>query len=276
MLLSAGANVDYALGNQGMTPLLLAARGLGMRDLPILQALLAAGADVNYADHHGRTALLYAVLKGKDEYVILASQRMPIVQALLEAGADLHAAPTDEHSHETGSTRRMSIREVARDAANFGFDEFYSPDYYKRWLEEFRTTEHWNRARDVAPYHQLAWGLALSEAGWPAQTWSPSNHDAFPLFFREQVQCVLLCLRRASPLPNDLVVAVLLPALAHATLWDAPVTRPPAPLPPAAAPSSGKKTSAGTRQWRLGYCDKMDRLNRELGRACTLNALTVP
>ena len=83
-----------------------------MRDLPILQALLAAGADVNYADHHGRTALLYAVLKGKNEYVILASQRMPIVQALLEAGADLRAAPTDEHSHETGSTRRMSIREV--------------------------------------------------------------------------------------------------------------------------------------------------------------------
>ncbi|CAN0292326.1 unnamed protein product, partial [Scytosiphon promiscuus] len=81
-LLSGGANKN-ALNNGGLTPLMEASKGECMRTYsPIVESLLAAGADVNISGVvDGHTALHLAAERGSDR----------IVNALLAAGADKDA-----------------------------------------------------------------------------------------------------------------------------------------------------------------------------------------
>jgi ankyrin repeat protein len=75
--LDAGANVNWR-DQGGYTALIWAV--CGNRPLEIVNALIAAGADVNVQDRFGRTALMWATLH----------DRLEIVNALIEAGADLN------------------------------------------------------------------------------------------------------------------------------------------------------------------------------------------
>ena len=77
-LLAAGAEVNER-DAVGKTPLLFAAR---KENLGIIQALLAAGANVNAADTQGNTPLMKASEVG----------RIDAIQALLAAGAEVNAA----------------------------------------------------------------------------------------------------------------------------------------------------------------------------------------
>jgi uncharacterized protein len=74
-LIGAGARVD-AKNSGGATALMIAA--LVSDGLPMLNALLEAGADPRLRDHYGRTALFYAAERGE----VRAAER------LLAAGAD--------------------------------------------------------------------------------------------------------------------------------------------------------------------------------------------
>lgn len=74
-LIAAGAKADLVTG-AGQFPLLLAMKP-GVPD-EVGQALLAAGAPVDTADDHGRTALFWAA----------ANRRFAMVARLLDAGAD--------------------------------------------------------------------------------------------------------------------------------------------------------------------------------------------
>jgi ankyrin repeat protein len=73
-LLHAGADVDKAMDN-GATPLYMASQN---KHLPVVQALLQGGADVNEAMDDGGTPL----------YVASQVGHQPVVQALLQGGAD--------------------------------------------------------------------------------------------------------------------------------------------------------------------------------------------
>src|SRR5262249_7390941 len=66
MLLYAGANVKAATRIGGYTPLLIASRE---GDAPIIDALLAAGADANNATTNGTTALMFASSSGRVDAV---------------------------------------------------------------------------------------------------------------------------------------------------------------------------------------------------------------
>jgi ankyrin repeat protein len=77
-LLQAGAAVDKA-ADDGRTPLLVASQN---GHLPVVQALLQAGAAVDKAADDGGTPLLIASQKS----------RLPVVLALLQAGADVDKA----------------------------------------------------------------------------------------------------------------------------------------------------------------------------------------
>ena len=79
----AAGDAANARGEGGVTPLMLAA-GLGHR--PIVDALLAAGADVNAADERGFTALFYGCYNGDED-----CGYPDVVEALLAAGADKEA-----------------------------------------------------------------------------------------------------------------------------------------------------------------------------------------
>jgi ankyrin repeat protein len=74
---SIDANMDIVL--DGTTPLIMASQ---QGHLPVVQALLQAGADVYIATDDGDTPLIGASQDG----------RLPIVQALLQAGADVDKA----------------------------------------------------------------------------------------------------------------------------------------------------------------------------------------
>ena len=77
------ANADLS-GEEGRTLLMLAA---GTGNLLLVQALLAAGANVNAADEYGWTALACAVYNAE-----LKRGFPDVVKALIDAGADLEAA----------------------------------------------------------------------------------------------------------------------------------------------------------------------------------------
>ena len=80
--LAAGAALAPC-GEEGVTPLMLAA---GLGGLAVVQALLAAGADANAADHRGFTPLFHGCYNADED------RGYPdVVQALLEAGADKEA-----------------------------------------------------------------------------------------------------------------------------------------------------------------------------------------
>lgn len=81
-LISQGVNVNEPAGKSGYTPLHLATY-IGHED--ILQLLLESGADVNFAEDHGNTALHYAVSR-------LTNLR--IVEYLITFGADVNARNT--------------------------------------------------------------------------------------------------------------------------------------------------------------------------------------
>lgn len=72
-----------ARGEGGVTPLMVAA-GLGRR--PVVDALIAAGADVNAADERGFTALFHGCYNGDED-----CGYPDVVEALLAAGADKEA-----------------------------------------------------------------------------------------------------------------------------------------------------------------------------------------
>lgn len=74
-LLAAGADIEER-DKQGMTPLLLAVAG---GHLPCVRALLAAGADINRPDPFGNTPLMTA----------FSHRRLPVFRELLRAGADV-------------------------------------------------------------------------------------------------------------------------------------------------------------------------------------------
>jgi hypothetical protein len=81
-LLQAGADVDKARDN-GATPLYIASHH---GHLPVVQALLQAGTDVDKArDDGGATPLIAASNQGN----------LPVVQALLQTGADVDKAADD-------------------------------------------------------------------------------------------------------------------------------------------------------------------------------------
>ena len=78
MLLYAGANVKATTRIGGYTPLLVASRD---GDVPMIDALLAGGADAGAATTNGTTALMFAA----------ASGRVEAVKALVAHGADVNA-----------------------------------------------------------------------------------------------------------------------------------------------------------------------------------------
>jgi hypothetical protein len=81
-LLQAGADVNKAM-DDGATPLSMASQN---GHLPVVQALLQAGADVDKAKDTGATPLYFASGNG----------HVPVVQALLQGGADVDNATDDD------------------------------------------------------------------------------------------------------------------------------------------------------------------------------------
>ncbi len=79
-LMSVGADPNKGI-EEGMPSLLMAVAERG--DNRLIKALLAAGADVNYADANGQSAIAYASYKG----------HLTSVKTLLKAGADVNVTP---------------------------------------------------------------------------------------------------------------------------------------------------------------------------------------
>lgn len=79
-LMSVGAAPDKGV-EEGKASLLMKVSDQG--DKRLVKALLAAGADVNYADANGESAIAYASYKG----------HLTIVKVLLKAGADVNVNP---------------------------------------------------------------------------------------------------------------------------------------------------------------------------------------
>jgi ankyrin repeat protein len=79
-LLASGMNPNerFQVNYTDMTALMVAAEN---GRLPVVEALLAAGAEINAKDHWGMTALMYAAQKGQ----------APVVKALLAHGAQINA-----------------------------------------------------------------------------------------------------------------------------------------------------------------------------------------
>src|SRR3990167_7929710 len=81
ILIAAGANVN-AQGYNRKTPLHVA---IEKENLAIIQALIAAGANVNAQNHTGKTPL----------HLAIAKDNLAIIQALITAGANLNAQNND-------------------------------------------------------------------------------------------------------------------------------------------------------------------------------------
>ncbi|WP_250655458.1 ankyrin repeat domain-containing protein [Alkalimarinus coralli] len=79
-LMSVGADPNKGFTDGDASLLMVAA---DRADNRLVKALLAAGADVNYADAQGETAIAYASYKG----------HLTTVKALLKAGADVNVTP---------------------------------------------------------------------------------------------------------------------------------------------------------------------------------------
>ncbi len=104
--LKAGANINYA-DELDWTALTYAAR----RDTDIVRILIDAGADVNCADVHGNSALMWATNAG----------HIDIVRLLLEQGADVN------HADNNGNTAliwaaRHGHEDIARMLIGHGAD----------------------------------------------------------------------------------------------------------------------------------------------------------
>jgi serine/threonine-protein phosphatase 6 regulatory ankyrin repeat subunit B len=82
-LISEGADVNAAEGEDARTPLLFAAKE---GHAEIVKLLLASGADVNAAGTYGYTALYYAIFSGDEE----------TVKVLVSGGIDVNKGPADE------------------------------------------------------------------------------------------------------------------------------------------------------------------------------------
>lgn len=80
-LIAAGA--DANVSRRGNTPLHEAVIG---RNLPIVRELIRAGANVNARDFQGRTPLFFAVMFNYSQ---------PVVQELVNAGADINISDND-------------------------------------------------------------------------------------------------------------------------------------------------------------------------------------
>lgn len=115
-LIDAGADVNLAIGDEGITPLLIAIVGPDEPDADVIDALIRAGADVNHKVSDGRTMLHVAARAVKEPFVISrlvadgadirarsASGSTPLheaakygdnpemIGALLSAGSDIHS-----------------------------------------------------------------------------------------------------------------------------------------------------------------------------------------
>lgn len=84
-LLMGGADVNHALADAKMSPLILAAR---KANPGMVTLLLASGAEVNYQDTAAHSALFYATLK----------QHIPTMTLLVDAGAELDQRDSQGHT----------------------------------------------------------------------------------------------------------------------------------------------------------------------------------
>ncbi len=99
MLLAAGANTKAVTRDGLITPLFMACRN---GDAPMIQAIIAAGADPNAADEHGTTPLMAAASAGNPD----------ALKTLIEHGANVNAK---EGVH--GQTALMFAAALGRDQA---------------------------------------------------------------------------------------------------------------------------------------------------------------
>ena len=104
----AGADIN-ARGPGGATPLMF---GAGW--LPIVRALLAAGANVHDADEDGDSALVYAI---EAQNWIFADQQLAAMQTLIDAGAELGLRDREALT-PLGYARRYHRRKLFEDEAN--------------------------------------------------------------------------------------------------------------------------------------------------------------
>lgn len=118
-LLADGANANYQSRNDyGLTPLMTGARqalsgGSHWTRLEIVQALLAAGADVHLKDQCGETALMMAA-KGTD---------VGITKMLLESGAAV-----DERSNDGETALIMAVKYGPAEQVRFLLDRGADPN----------------------------------------------------------------------------------------------------------------------------------------------------
>ncbi|OQR80629.1 hypothetical protein ACHHYP_17402 [Achlya hypogyna] len=99
-LIAAGANVDRA-NKSGWTPINSAAnRG----ELSVVEQLIAAGADINQANESGWTPL----------YVAASKSNLPVVKALMTSGADINLACIDGLTpiHSAASKGHVTVVEA--------------------------------------------------------------------------------------------------------------------------------------------------------------------
>ena len=114
-------------------------------DLPAVRARLAAGDNVNAADHHGSTALHWASLKG----------HLDIVRELLKAGANVNAVDQDGNTALQLSSDGSHL-DVVRELLRAGADPTLKN-------KEGKT------ARDVAKNDEMRHLLEEAERTWQAK-----------------------------------------------------------------------------------------------------------
>ena len=96
-LIADGANAGVR-NDTGATPLIVAA---GIPNAALVEALLAAGAEVDAADNDGNTALMKAAVSEKG---------FATVELLVKAGADIHAAnKRDMSAYDLATEAKVSV-----------------------------------------------------------------------------------------------------------------------------------------------------------------------